>query len=395
MALPLFFAGISAISSLGSVIAGIQAASNMPGAPDLTQATRAGVEADAETLPIRRQIEAAARAGRPVTYQAPEQRLRTNAVRHPVTNKWVQYNAEDWQPGGQFFNLALEQENKNRERRGKAALTAENFNPSPRVQERTINVPAQDKTVDFTGLGEADVQGKIATGMADVYAELSRKYGVAFAEEARRQLEQSDPEGTAARKNMLDLIQKQIQDKPERPVAELLDQQVASQLSAGSGMDEMSRSLLDDAVNRALSDRSQRAGMDFSEPMTTGFEGMARQQAAAQKGMGWLAGGSTPEDVEYRRTQQNLSNLGAFINQQSPVTQFHNLSGAQQGATPFKPGTAMPNVTGGDQGSAQFAQNVWGTQLNNSLQSVSPWITGLSALASGSAGMAGALGGKK
>ncbi|HXJ71998.1 MAG TPA: hypothetical protein VNM37_04055, partial [Candidatus Dormibacteraeota bacterium] len=61
----------------------------------------------------------------------------------------------------------------------------------------------------------------------------------------------------------------------------------------------------------------------------------AVKQQRQQEGLSFLQSGVSPEDVTYRRIQQSLANLGAFVNNETPEAQFGQLSGAQSGAAPF------------------------------------------------------------
>jgi hypothetical protein len=63
---------IAGIAVAGAATAAASASRNSPEAPDYAAANREGIMADLETLPIRRQIDAAARAGAKVTYIDPK-----------------------------------------------------------------------------------------------------------------------------------------------------------------------------------------------------------------------------------------------------------------------------------------------------------------------------------
>ena len=100
----------------------------------------------------------------------------------------------------------------------------------------------------------------------------------------------------------------------------------------------------------------------------------ARQQRALQ----FLESGASPEDIEYRKTQTGLANLSAFLRGETPTAQFSQLSGAQNGAVPF---TQAPqsnvglNPNAGSQG-ANYAQNIYGTQVNSYQQQANPYLAG-------------------
>lgn len=246
---------------------------------------------------------------------------------------------------------------------------------------------------DFTGMGEADVQGSLARQYADMITDLGDKYGVAFIEEARKQLELSDPEGTAARSKMSSMIDDQINRQPDRPVADLLDRQVGDQLQSGRKLDAISRDVLDSSVQDAIRSRGgTMAGADFADPLQTGLAGEQRLQSGMQKAAGWLSSGATPEDVAFRREQQNLANLGAFMGGRTPQAEFANLSGAQQGAAPFNTGGAQLPRMDQNAGAAsqQFAMNNYQTQTAGQLGQANPWMAGLSGMFSMSSALGSA-----
>lgn len=298
--------------------------------------------------------------GRPGETDAAYQARADRAMRVATVRALVPYNAADWQEGGQYASLG-----------------------KPKIVNKTVKVPAGTQTADFTGYGTADVQGKIARQYAAMEQQLSEKYGPQFAAEAAKEAQEADPEGYAARQEMYQQIQNELNKTPQRPVADLLQQQVAQQVQAGNRLDPMESEVLRGAVADAQFARGQggSSAQDFATPMETGLPGEQRQQAGISKGMSWLGGGATPEDVAYRRQQQDMANLSAFINGQSPVAEFPQLSSAQQGTTPFVPGQAgaqMPNANLG--AASQFALGNWNTQMKQALNTPNSWMTGVSAL---------------
>ena len=110
----------------------------------------------------------------------------------------------------------------------------------------------------------------------------------------------------------------------------------------------------------------------------------AQRAAAQQQALAFLTGGLSPDDVAYREGQQNLSNLGAFIAGETPVAQFGQLSGAQAGAAPFTTNGPLPGVNpaAGWQG-VNNSMGTWSAnqQLNNS--QVNPWLAGVAGGAQG------------
>jgi hypothetical protein len=377
---------ITSVVLAAASTAAAAAMTKIPGTPDLAAASRAGIEAEALTLADRRRMEAAAQQGIPVTVQTQphtaevpfvkvwkgqEDRgglngsdrggfINTRSAQQQA--QWVRYNPEDFKEGGKYGPES-------------------GYFTDNEIKNRKMKVPGSEVTIDFSGYGDADVQGKMARGMAEIQLELQKKFAPQFIEESRKALEQADPEGTQARSMAYDLIQQQMEDEPDRPVADLMDQQVGDELAAGNRLDGVMGSVLDDAVAQSRAARGGNAGGDFQSQFETGFAGEARRDAAQQKATSWLSSGATPEDVSYRRQQQNMANLGAFINGQSPVTQFQSLSGAQQGAAPFYQGQQLPGMNQGAGNAAQqFETQAWNTQTGAEADQANPWMAGLSSL---------------
>ncbi|HVX56985.1 MAG TPA: hypothetical protein VHA37_04585 [Candidatus Saccharimonadales bacterium] len=392
--------GVAAVSV--GVSAGMAASASPPGSPDLSRSTAAGIDAEAAALPWQRQYEAAAQQGGQVVKQGYTQTTKPDADRAALQKqidrltKISQLPVDPKNPSTRQNAVAV-----NAAKTKLARLQAQ-YNAIPEgggtvyVDAKGNVVPASQAVANFAGFGEADVQGAVARQNAASQLALSQKYDPAFIDEALKEQQLADPQGTAARKAEMDLIQQQIDAKPDRPVATLLDKQIGDQLAAGKNLDAVSDSVLRDAVGAAQADRGQANGNaeQFAEPLTTGFAGAARQQAGIQKAGSWLSSGATPEDVDYRREQQNLSNLGAFVNGATPESQFQNLSGAQQGAAPFTQGDRLTtgNPNAGTQMAAAQMQG-WNTQMQSAENTANPWMAGLGATLRG-VGAAGAAGWK-
>jgi len=283
----------------------------------------------------------------------------------------VDYHAADWAPGGRYASLG-----------------------TPNVKTRKVKVKGHTETADFTGYGTADVTDALTRQYADMEARLSGKYGTQFAAEAAREARLADPEGYAARQKMYQMIQERLGQEPEQPVAELLQQQVREQLAAGSRLDDMEREVLRAGLADAQKARGQTGATveEFAAPLETGFEGQARRDAGVGRANRWLASGATPEDVAYRRSQQDLANLSAFVQGQSPVSQFPQLSAAQAGTTPVFAGQPGPALSNPDlAGASQFAIGNWNTAMQQALNTPNGWMTGIQALLKLGGGVAGAV----
>jgi len=84
-----------------------------------------------------------------------------------------------------------------------------------------------------------------------------------------------------------------------------------------------------------------------------------------------LATGERRGDAAWRNWQQTLVNSAAFLSGTTPIAQFGQLSGAQQGAAAFNPMGVQSGLTlnpnAGAQGQ-QFAMNRYNTQMNYAAQ---------------------------
>lgn len=330
--------------------------------------------AQAEMLPIQRALSAAAQQGTAVTVNMPAHKTTTQAAYVPgptvqgrygpvqQEGTWVPYVESEWQDGGKYAQYG-----------------------TPKIKTRTINVPGGPQKFDFSGYGEAEVKGKLAEAMAKVQLALSQKYDSQFIDQALEQEKLADPESFAARQKMNDLVQEQINRPLNEPVADELSRQVQSEMdAAGQGkLDTKMHDVLMDAGSDAFAARGGASATnqaDLEQPLTTGSAGTRRTMGAIQKGVAELTGGQTPEDIQYRREQQNLANLSNFISGRTPQSEFKSLSGAQQGPTPFAPGSPLPTAPNATQAGQNAAIDSWQTKLGLDASQANPWMAGISAL---------------
>ena len=265
--------------------------------------------------------------------------------------------------------------------------------PEAWLSEQEVQVPAGPQEVDFSGFGTADIEGTKARQAADLQLSLAQKYGVQFAEEARKAQEQADPLGTKARAMQFDLMQK---DMPVSPLSGTLDSQITDQVKAGRGFDPMSKDLLEKAVAEANASRGGAASSDdIATSMSTGAGGQARLDAAIAKSKAFQSSGQTPEDIAFKRAQQKISNTGAFVNGATPQSQFGNIAAAGQGATPVagaQPTTALPNNA--SQLGSSYANAVNSANTNTANSQANNWFAGLSTILSGIGSLTTAKGAK-
>lgn len=374
------WAAIAAAVVGAGVNAGVAYASR-PDQPDPAKSSRRTVLADLKTLPGRRMVDQAARLGIAVDY--PTGRAK---------QQWVNKSLSDALADGDITQETFDRYLKSG-RRGRRT-----FSPDSVIKVKGKLTP-ETAHADFTGFGDADVQAKMARQMADIQAELSRKYGQQFVDEARKQQEMADPQGVAARRMLASEINRIESERQnaQRPVADRMDAQILQELQAGRGITPEASAAAADIVRRRAESGSggnvDLAGIE--EELTTGPRGQQRLQERLQKAMGWLSSGATPEDVDYRRRQQSMANMANFLSGRTPTAEFGALSGAQRGATPMAQGPALVGMNPNIQ---QFGQQAGIQQLNvaanQAANNVNPWFAGIAGLlkAGGAAAGGGAFG---
>jgi len=383
-------ASIAAITAAAASVGSLayNAAQGTPSVPNAASSSRQVAQAQAEALPIQRALAAAeAQGGTALTPGYTSSTYSAQQAQHAISQ--IQHQIQQIKGGtdksGNPLPLSGDQQTK--------LLTLQNQLKGIPAQGGTVYLDSQGKIadasnalLDFKGYGTADIEGKLAGQYADIQQNLGEKYGTQFAEEAAKEAALADPQGTAARKAEYDLIQKGINNPPPiNPLSTSLESGIDSQLKAGRGLDPMSQQLLDASVAKANAARGGGASAsDIEQSMSTGAAGQARLEAALAKSQGFLNSGATPEDIAYRREQQNLSNLGSFVGGTTPEAQFRNLSSAGQGAAPFQPGQPAPQLpanagSGGD----AYSISAYNANARNATQQANPWMAGLSSLLSG------------
>jgi len=254
-----------------------------------------------------------------------------------------------------------------------------------------IKVGTKKATADFTGMGDAEVQGRIARESAANMLELQKKYGPEFIAEAKRQQELADPEGVAARRLLASEIgrMEEARKTRERPVAGLVDSQL---LADGVGAAPGSGAEAD--ISRVLAERegTTLGTEDILNELETGPTGEARKNDRLRKMTAWLSSGASPTDADYREKQNSLANMASFLGGRTPQSQFASLSGAQTGAAPQPQGAPLVGQNAnmmqlGDQAGA----NTYAAGVRQTANTVSPWYAGLSLITQGlsTAGKAG------
>lgn len=326
------------IAQLGTTIGLAASGSGQPNEPNLAKSSQALSQANAELLPLQRGMTAAAQSGGSYTFSLPK----------GATAK-------------------------------EFGLVNGSLNGVPVTQNADGTY-----TVNFQGYGQADVQSTMADQAAKSGLALAQQYDPQFIASALQEQNEADPQSAAARTEESSLIQNQINRPLNSPVSEMLNQQVQDTLNAANNntLTDMDTQRLNAAVASAQGARGGAGPQaDFSAPLTTGFAGEQRQANAAQGAEGFLASGQDPEDIAYRREQQNLANLSAEVSGKTPQSQFGAMSAAQSGPTPMVTGGALPTLPGDQtQGADQAAIENSQTANRYSTSQINPWMQGMSGL---------------
>lgn len=351
------WAAIAATVVGAGLSAGVAYASQ-PELVDPAKSSRKTVLASLKALPGQRAVERAARLGQRIDYPTGQ-----------VRPKYERISPEEALKRG-----VIDQATYDRNKVGRYA-----------VKSYRVAVPDGGRQItreaDFTGYGDADVQGELSRKLAQVTLDLQKKYGTQFVDEARKQQELADPEGTEARKLLASEINR-LEDEREgraRPIASKLDAQLLSELRRGKGVSDETAAL----TERIMARRGD-VQADVTGDMETGAAGENLLRQRLQKAMSYLGSGVSPEDAAYRERQQSLANMASFLGGRTPQSQFASLSGGQQGASPAPRGPALPGVDPNLTGNAQLAGvQSYSAGVRNAATQVSPWFMGLSALTKG------------
>lgn len=278
-----------------------------------------------------------------------------------------------------------------------AAIAGVKADVSNFPQEYIVNAAAQQggkvtiggKTYDFTGLGNADQSAAATRAMDQAQLEIQQKYGPGYIAQSLADLQQSNPTGVAARNQLSDSIISDSKNPIVSPLAQQTQDQVSSMLDSAGNLDpqaleQIQQGVRGQQVQNGITLGNAPANQEADAVVAAGDTLRAQQQGAAEN---YLASGVSPEDVQYRQIQQSLSNLGAFVNGQTPEAQFGQLSGASSGAAPV----ATPNYTTPatlNQNAGQYGINFANQSYNTSQENSNPWLAGLSTLTTGANALA-------
>lgn len=201
----------------------------------------------------------------------------------------------------------------------------------PTFDSQGVKTGVKSVTYDFKGSSDADASreemdfaAESADKMAATMLEVQDKYGKDFIKQRTEELKAADPTGYAVR--------------------EMLGEKAKRGLELGS---QLSPEMAAQVEEREEAAQAARGNIYGTAPA-----------AAQAMSMG---------DAGFRMEQQRLANAASFLSGTTPVAQFGQISGAQQGASPFNPvgiqsGLAL-NPNAGAQGQ-QYAMNSYNQRMN-------------------------------
>jgi hypothetical protein len=365
-------AAVVGIAAAGTSVGMAASGAGQPTQPNLAASSAQMAQVQAELLPLLRQLQAEEQLGGSATIPATPQQLKQAAQ--------IQKQIDELQK-----QLTAAQSGTGTGADGRYPGRGITGDPA-RIQakidalEAKLGAIPKTQTVDFAGRGAADIQGQIMKALAQGQLDTAKEFDPQFIASALEQEKLADPQRFEARDMLYNDIQKQINTPVVSPVANEVQRQVAEKVAAGQNLTPEEKAMLDKAVQEGTGARGGASdGIDFSRALTTGTAGTQREMANAGAGINWLSSGQTPEDLQYRQDQQNLSNLSNYISGQTPEAQFRELSGAQQGATPMAQAQPLPtaNLGAGQQGASAAVGN-FGLNVSAALNQPNMWLQGLS-----------------
>ena len=340
-----------------------------PDAPDYARANREAIQADIDTLPLRKMIEQASRLGTSVlkegyTLRQVSQDSSVTAAQTRLSELEAKLKDTPKEfPGSTGYSSATTPRTpakpnpeydtlQSQLTQAKADLTQALSKAGttgqlvPQYYDAKGNPVSKNDAVlaDFTGYGDLDLarknlefQTESADKTAGAMLAVQQKYGPEFIAQRLKELELADPEGFKLRKDM--------------------GAKVAAELDQGYKLAPGMREEVEQATRGAQAARGNVLG--------------AAPAAAEAMEVG---------NAGYRLWQQRLANASSFLAGTTPVAQFGQISGGQAGAAPFAPQNIAAgigvNPNAGQQG-AQFAQNNYGVQTSQWSTNVqnNPWAT--------------------
>ena len=264
-------------------------------------------------------------------------------------------------------------------------------------QKGTAINPVTGKPValDFTGQGTADVQNVFQGQMAKTLLDIQQGMGPQFVAQRLNELKQSDPTGYAAYQQLFEQIQQEAnQGGPNLQLSTDTQNQIQNVLQASKQLTPEELSQVQQGVRgNQVQSGLYLGAMPAQQEASAVVNALDQKQAGAQKeAQSFLQAGISPSDIQYRKTQQDMANLGAFIAGQNPTAQFSSIAGAGQGAAPYPDtGYSTPTMNLGQMAGQgiQEANQAYGIQNQYSQSQANPYMAGLSTALQGASTAAG------
>ncbi len=244
------------------------------------------------------------------------------------------------------------------------------------------------RTYDFSGLGDANTSAVVSDKLAQTLLDLQREKSPTIIAQRLNELQAADPEGYALRKTLFDKILEYATNNPDRPISNELQTSLQDELAKGAGFDDARQK---EQVTEGVRGKQIKNGIILGNAASREEAGAVLDAGESlrnqrqQDALSFLKSGQSPEDQAYRQFQQNLNNLGSFVNGQSPTQQFQQVGNANQqfdltggvNTNTFDPGAAGQGI------SSAFSQ--FNTQQQYQNAASNPYLSGLSIGLSGAA----------
>ena len=249
----------------------------------------------------------------------------------------------------------------------------------------TDPVTGQPTSYDFTGLGTADVQNQMSDQMAQTLLDIQQGLGPQYIAQRLQDLQQADPTGYAARKQLFDRIMAEAgQSAPNLPLSQDTQAAILGELQKGTGLSpeeimQVQQGTRGGQVASGIYLGNAPAQAEADAVVQAGDQMQAQRQGAAGQ---FLSSGVSPSDITFRKIQQDMADLGAFISGTTPTAQFSSLSGAQSTAAPYPDTGYSPYSLNEGQGVQQGISNAFGLYSENAnwaQNNINPYLAGLSA----------------
>lgn len=219
--------------------------------------------------------------------------------------------------------------------------------------------------------------------MAQTLLGIQQNYGPQYVQLALQNLQQSDPQGYSAYKQLFDQIQQEAsQNPPDQALSEGTQTAINNILKNSQTLTPTEET---QALNQSNAGNVQSGIILGNAPTQNNVNAVVgatdqQQQQAQSAAQQYLSEGVTPADISYRTLQQNLSNLGNFVSGVTPTSEFSSLSGASQGAAPILQTGYSPQGINENQAASSginLQNELFGTQEQLASGTANPYLAGL------------------